>query len=336
MEKSRVSVQKPSQQRLLQKSSTLNRRYVKRPVLNTISSPAKSASPDLARRQALAEAINRQKLTELKNRQKLQQSQNLPNQTSIKSTPTTKIHLAPITKNRSNPITRTQLGSPNKTTSSSSDTLLPAAPNPYRSALLPKPAPKTLSAKESKNQAINKAISSISVKQPAKSSTKPKTFKLKKSHNQARGKKIIFALVLSASCVFILSYLIRINLPDISVKVAALHTGIDAAYPTVPKEYQLTSVYSEKKGEITMDFSKENNASFKLIQSKSSWDSNTLLNQFVKPNWDIHYTTLREQGITIYHSSRGAAWVNGGIFYRIDSQNSKLTKQQIKNIATSL
>ena len=49
------------------------------------------------------------------------------------------------------------------------------------------------------------------------------------------------------------------------------------------------------------------------------------------------YTTVREQGVTIFISDRSdAAWVNGGILYKLTISSGTLTKKQIKNIALSL
>ena len=85
-----------------------------------------------------------------------------------------------------------------------------------------------------------------------------------------------------------------------------------------------------------MEFTGPEDAKFKLTEEKSSWDSNAFLNNFVKANWGINYTVVREQGITIYISNEAdASWVNGGLLYTLDS-DGQLSKKQIKNIVTSL
>ena len=78
------------------------------------------------------------------------------------------------------------------------------------------------------------------------------------------------------------------------------------------------------------------NASFELVEEKSAWDNETLETNYVKETWGANYTSIREQGITIYISGSDAAWVNGGIIYKLDASGNNLTKKQIKTIVTSL
>ncbi|MBQ9020137.1 DUF4367 domain-containing protein, partial [Candidatus Saccharibacteria bacterium] len=147
--------------------------------------------------------------------------------------------------------------------------------------------------------------------------------------------KFIMAFATSAACIGILGYFVSINMPSISVHVAAMQTGIEAAYPSyIPREYQLSGV-STQDGNIVINFTGDEGKKFNITEEKTSWDSNALLNNYVKENWD-DYDTIREQGITIYVHDSNAAWINGSTFYRIVNLNGILTKKQIKNIATSL
>ena len=85
-----------------------------------------------------------------------------------------------------------------------------------------------------------------------------------------------------------------------------------------------------------MTFSGPDGIYFTLSEEKSTWDSTALLNNYVKKNYPNDFTTLREQGITIYVRGEKASWVNGGLLYKIDATGKYLTKEQIRNIATSL
>ena len=144
-------------------------------------------------------------------------------------------------------------------------------------------------------------------------------------------------MICSAATVGALVAFVNINMPDISVRVAAMQTGIEATYPTfIPRYYSLANVESDKDGIVTMRFNGPDGASFTLSEEKSTWDSNALLNNYVKKYYPSDYTTLREQGITIYTRGENAAWVNGGLLYKIESTGKYLTKEQIRNIATSL
>lgn len=152
-----------------------------------------------------------------------------------------------------------------------------------------------------------------------------------------KGRRIFFALACSAATVGALVAFIHFSMPDISVRVAAIQTGIEATYPTfIPRNYSLANVTSDKDGIVTMYFKGPDGATFSLSEEKSTWDSTALLNNFVKKNYPSDFTTLREQGITIYVRGENASWVNGGLLYKITSTGKYLTKEQIRNIATSL
>lgn len=197
-------------------------------------------------------------------------------------------------------------------------------------------------AKSAKKVTISKmpkmAKSGSVISNVAKNSAKEsmsQTFKRKKYHS---GSKFFLAFTASAACVAVLAYFVNLNMPTISVRVAAMQTGIEASYPSyVPRDFSLGAVTSDKDGTVSIAFhGATEEQSFVLSEEKSSWDSNALLNNYVKPSWGEKYDTLREQGITIYISNSNAAWVNGGILYKISSDSANLNKKQIKNIVTSL
>ncbi len=187
-----------------------------------------------------------------------------------------------------------------------------------------------MTAKEIKDQAIQKALSSAST---VDQTTSPK-----------KSQKIHFgfgrmALALSCAAIVALAfvYFINLNMPDISMRVAAMQTGINASYPGyIPRGFIVSSITSESK-RIILDFKNNNdNTVFTLTEETSSWDSNALLNNYVKTEYGDNYKVVKEQGLTIYINNSNAAWVNGGIFYKITAVNGVLTNKQICSIATSL
>ena len=154
-------------------------------------------------------------------------------------------------------------------------------------------------------------------------------------HN--KGARVFFAFLCSSAVVAALFFVVQSNMPDISIKVAAMQTGIQATYPSyVPRDYRLSGVYTAQDNSVAMDFLGPNQAKFTLTEEKLPWDSTALLNRFIKPKWGEDFTTIKEQGITIYISGSNAAWVNAGIVYKITNLHGELTKKQIKNIVTSL
>ena len=188
-------------------------------------------------------------------------------------------------------------------------------------------------AKELKDQAIRKALAAAEkTEQPTEVQSK----KTKKKMHFGFG-RVMLALGCTAVAVFAIVYFVNLNMPDVSLKVAAMQVGINASYPSyVPRDYNVSSINSGN-GEITMSFSNsKTGGAFDLIEKKSYWDSNALLSNYVKEKYEENYTVVREQGITIYISNSDAAWVNGGIVYKIINKSGSLTNKQIKSIVVSL
>ena len=193
------------------------------------------------------------------------------------------------------------------------------------------PAQSTMTAKEIKEHEIKKAIAS------ANSLNEKKQKEIKTSGNHFGFGRILLALSCAALVAFAIVYFVNLNMPDFSLRVAAMQTGINASYPSyVPRGYSTSSISSEK-GKVTMDFrsSSDDNA-FSIIEEVSSWDSSALLANYVKEEFGDNYSTIREQGLTIYISGSKAAWVNGGILYKIDAKDGVLSSKQIRSIAVSL
>lgn len=194
--------------------------------------------------------------------------------------------------------------------------------------------PKKMSAKELKEQAVQQALAATMT--PEKTTAKKKTQKDFGKVHFGFG-RVMLALSCAAVAVLAIVYFVNLNMPDISLKVAAMQTGIDATYPGyVPRDYAISSITSEDK-KVTMEFKNNTNGdAFTLAEETSSWDSDALLNNYVKGSYGDSYTVIREQGLTIYISESNATWVNGGVVYRITTTNGSLTNKQIKSIATSL
>ena len=150
-----------------------------------------------------------------------------------------------------------------------------------------------------------------------------------------QNKKFISALSMSAAAIVLVGYLVYLNVPNISIKVAAMRAGIEATYPGYrPSGYSLKGLVAFDKGSVKMNFSNGANE-YTLSQQKSAWDSMAVLNSYVRPNWGENFSISKERGLTIYTSHGRAAWVNGGVLYTIDGSDN-LTDEQLRNIVVSL
>ena len=286
----RTIISSSASHRRTQRSTTLNRKYVKKPEkVAAIDSVAKRHADDLKRRQALVDKINRERLATLKAGRTLREAAATPPATSSKS------QTLPVD------IEKTLITSP-----------------------------KTEKAKAVKDSAVKsalKSVASMEEEKPASTITSKRTL---------GSKKLLLALGCAALVVGAIGFLVSRNTPDISVRVAAMQTGIDATYPTyIPRGYSLSDIVSEDK-KISMTFSDAENGSFTITEEKTAWDNDTLEASYVKTAWGNNYTSVREQGITIFIAGSNAAWINGNILYKINASGNNLTKKQIKSIVTSL
>ena len=167
-----------------------------------------------------------------------------------------------------------------------------------------------------------------------KEETKPKSAPIMVKKPKVSKKHLIFAVASSICCMGVLYATLKFSMPDISAKVAAAQNG--ASYPSfVPRDFTARSA-SFQKNTFSLEFVGPDKTRFTIDQEKLPWDSNALLNNYVKPTWGEQYDTIREQGLTIYMYQSNAAWVNGGTVYKLNTTSGSLSKKQLKNIIASL
>ncbi len=159
-----------------------------------------------------------------------------------------------------------------------------------------------------------------------------------KQHKQRMSPRRRLAGVVCGCAALILfaGYLTYLNVPNISVRVAAAQAGIDASYPGYhPDGYRLNGPIAFSEGKVQIKFAANTGESnFVLNQSRSTWDSSALLENYVREKSNDEYSVSQEKGLTIYTYEGNAAWVSGGILYTIDG-NATLSTDQIHKIATS-
>ncbi|MBO7132056.1 hypothetical protein J6V85_02215 [Candidatus Saccharibacteria bacterium] len=193
-----------------------------------------------------------------------------------------------------------------------------------------------MTAQELKDQAIKKALATAS-KTTSNETTMAEvatTGKAKTERMRFGFGRVMLALTCAAAAVFAIVYFVSLNMPDVQFRATAVQ--LNATYPNyLPRNYSPTEIASENNM-TTLSF--ENHTTkerFSITEERSSWDSNSLLNNYVKKEYGENYTTVREQGLTIYIGDNKATWVNGGVVYKLKIQKGSLTKKQISSIAVS-
>ncbi len=148
----------------------------------------------------------------------------------------------------------------------------------------------------------------------------------------------VFSIGSASLAVLLLAgYVTYLNMPTISIRVAAVQSGIDASYPDYhPSGYRLDGPIAYNGGEVSMRFAANAGPqSFSIKEERSTWNSSAVLENYIEPKAGEEYSTHTQSGLTIYTYDNHAAWVNGGILYTIEG-NAPLSNDQILRIATSL
>lgn len=179
-----------------------------------------------------------------------------------------------------------------------------------------------------KEEAIHKALQDAPDKKEAAKDQRNKTKKYPR----------VLSIASTALALLLLgAYFTYLNMPSLSVRVAAAQAGINATYPEYrPDGYSLHGPVAYDQNEVMMKFAANAGPqNFTVTQAKSSWDSSAVLNNYVKQKAGDNYITYNERGLTIYTFDGNAAWVNGGILYTING-DAPLSTDQIRRIATSM
>lgn len=169
----------------------------------------------------------------------------------------------------------------------------------------------------------------------------PKAKKARVSHRIARklhvNTKVVNFAAVAMVAIAVGSFFAYQNLPELSMKLAATRAGFNASLPGYqPSGFQMAGPIEYQPGEVTLKYkSNSDERSFNVIQKNSSWNSETLLENFVTEAQQS-YQTFQANGRTIYiYDNNKATWVDGGVWYNIDGQ-SGLNSDQLLRIANSL
>ncbi len=187
-----------------------------------------------------------------------------------------------------------------------------------------------------------RAKSSSFAKHPKISEVRPIEAKKPKVASKSLTKKITplkksTKIILSLIIVILLAAtLVWYFLPELKIRFASIQAGFSASLPTYQPAGFNRQAINYKNGEVTLEYkSSSNNRGFAIKQTASSWNSETLLANIVKPK-QKPYQSYQEQGKTIYiYDGANATWVSGGVLYQV-AGNSNLNNNQLLNIANSL
>ena len=292
----------------LQRSSTLNRKYVTIPKRQGVSLHQDEMISQFKRRHDYQEAILRAR--------------------EAKETQQDRILISRFSKNSKtiSPITKEQIKEVEKIA-------------PFEEHPLAKKANEELRAKKAQKQEIsNQEVKEFAISQAIEKS-REESKKSRGIHRKsffARKKFISFSMGFAVA-IFGVGYLTYVNLPDIASRITAFQSGMAVETPAY-----IASGYSPKglayfDGKNVIFEYKKGDSNYKVQQSQSGWDSSALLQNYVTKKWSEDYSTTYSNGLTIYSNRRGeSVWVNNGKLYKVEFSGNKISDEEIRKIATSL
>ena len=292
----------------LQRSSTLNRKYVTVPKRQGISIHQDEMISQFKRRHDYQEAILRAR--------------------EAKETQQDRILISRFSKNSKiiSPISKEQIEEVDKIA-------------PFEEHLLAKKANEELRAKKAQKQEIsNQEVKEFAISQAIEKSRKEskKSRGIHRKNFFVRKKFISFSMGFAVA-MFGIGYLTYVNLPDIASRITAFQSGVAVETPAY-----IASGYSPKglayfDGKNVNFEYKKGDSNYKVQQSQSGWDSSALLQNYVTKKWSEDYSTTYSNGLTIYSNRRGeSVWVNNGKLYKVEVSGNKISDEEIRKIATSL
>ena len=190
--------------------------------------------------------------------------------------------------------------------------------------------------KEQSKAVLSKSSQDIKHEAITAALARPTSVSARRSYVQRHPRAFTIS-VISAIILIVGGYLTYVNLPGLSVRIAAVQAGINATYPGYhPDGYRLDGPVTFSDGQVTINFTANTGSGkFSIKESKSTWDSLAVLDNVVRPKVGEEYITNLERGLTIYTYDGNATWVNGGILYNIEG-DAPLSGDQLRRIATSL
>lgn len=206
--------------------------------------------------------------------------------------------------------------------------------------------PKVTKALQKKHQAkaqhaaiSSRAIKEQLIKEQLDNADTKRQYKDHKTPKQ-RSKKGRFISLASAALALIVlgGYLTYLNMPGLSIRVAAVQAGIDASLPEYhPSGYRFNGPITFANGEVALGYQANGGPhSYNITQKASDWDSQAVLDNYVLTQSDGNYNIHSTQGLTVYTFGTKAVWVNRGILHEVDYSNAPLSYDQIERIAASM
>lgn len=133
--------------------------------------------------------------------------------------------------------------------------------------------------------------------------------------------------------VLLLGVIVVQNSANVRLQMASAKAGFNVSLPNYrPGGFALGQLnYSD--GVAAAEFHNKD-SHYTITQKPTTWDDLALRDNFVAPNYKQYQTVLARSLVIYIYGNHNASWVDGGIWYIIQTDGS-LSDQQIIHLATS-
>lgn len=199
-----------------------------------------------------------------------------------------------------------------------------------------KKEPESVDSKKPTHQKTPSATSEKAESTPKKPLHNPAKSQHKKRRSYRKHVSIAGYASTALAVVVLAAYITYLNVPSLSMKVAAARAGFPATMPHYqPSGYSFNGPIHYERGRVTIDFrSNSDSRAFSISQQPTNWDSETLKQSVEKE--DKNQFTWQNGGLTFYFTNGQARWVNAGKLYTLDTKGSQLEVSQITQLAASM
>lgn len=126
------------------------------------------------------------------------------------------------------------------------------------------------------------------------------------------------------------------NKAAITLRFADAKAGFQASLPSYQPDGYRVGNFTYTAGSVGTSFhSDTGNRSYRLNQQTTNWDSQALLDNYVRANYGSYQVLQSGQQIVYTYGKNDATWVKNGIWYSLIS-NGSLSTSQVLNIASSI
>lgn len=185
--------------------------------------------------------------------------------------------------------------------------------------------------KKRKEQLFERALqNATSHEQPAHKPHKTKRQK------RSKHRRLVHSFASMSAVLVIGGSIAYANKSSVELQLASVRAGFQASAPGYAPAGFEPQETDAQKGKVAIHFASPlDRSNFTLTQEASDWDSQTLFDSIVAQN-NSSYQTVLSGGRTVFmYGNNEAAWVDGGILYKVQG-NASLTKDQISSLASSM